>query len=192
MRLKDEAKEKLILEASIALIGKSGLDGLKMASIAQKSGIAIGTLYIYFRDKEELIKSIYKYIVQTSAKNFVYNFEEGMPTKAKIKGICRAYLENYIKNPGYSAFLEQFYRSVYYHSNSTFADVRNNAYKPVYMIIQEGQTLGVIKDIDPNIITVATAGTLREVCRLFNISETGLEEDKWEAVFSIVWDGMRA
>jgi TetR/AcrR family transcriptional regulator, repressor of fatR-cypB operon len=135
---------------------------------------------------------MYIHIVKATAKNFVFNYDVSMPVKAKIKSICRAYFENFIKNPGFSAFIEQFYRSNYFRSNPKFMEIRSEAYKPVFLIIQEGQAQGIIKDIDTNLITVATAGMMREVGKLFKMQDGELDEQRWEEVFSMVWDAMKS
>ncbi len=60
MRIKDLNKIDFIFKASLNLIFKDGIAGLTMAKIAQKAGIATGTLYIYFKNKEELVNELYK------------------------------------------------------------------------------------------------------------------------------------
>lgn len=55
-----------ILQACRRLIAEQGLDALSMRAAAQNSGIALGTLYNYFSDKDELliaaIESIWMHI----------------------------------------------------------------------------------------------------------------------------------
>ena len=60
MRLKDEQKIDLFLASTLKLVGQVGLVGLTMPLIAKQSGVAIGTLYIYFKNKDDLIHALYK------------------------------------------------------------------------------------------------------------------------------------
>src|SRR5438445_7730743 len=55
MRLKDEQKIDLVFTSTLTLVGQVGLVGLTMPLIAKQSGVAIGTLYIYFKNKDDLI-----------------------------------------------------------------------------------------------------------------------------------------
>ncbi|HNX27427.1 MAG TPA: TetR/AcrR family transcriptional regulator [Phycisphaerae bacterium] len=48
----------LILEACIEVLNVYGQNGLTMSRIARQAGIAKGTLYNYFSNKEELLKSV--------------------------------------------------------------------------------------------------------------------------------------
>jgi AcrR family transcriptional regulator len=49
---------RLVLEAATAVFTKDGWAGASMAAIAEKAGVAVGTLYQYFRGKEEIISAI--------------------------------------------------------------------------------------------------------------------------------------
>lgn len=44
-----------IVEAVIALIGEVGSDAVQMRDVAQRSGVALGTVYRYFNSKERLL-----------------------------------------------------------------------------------------------------------------------------------------
>ena len=61
MRSKDYGKVELVYEAGLELISREGIAGLTMKGLAARSGVATGTLYIYFRSKEELFHRMYLY-----------------------------------------------------------------------------------------------------------------------------------
>lgn len=54
-QVKEEAAKDAIYEASVKVLLEYGIDGLKMQEIANKAGIAIGTLYNYFDNRESLL-----------------------------------------------------------------------------------------------------------------------------------------
>ena len=57
MKPKDEDKQQAIADATFALVAQVGLSGLTMAAIAREAGIATGTLYVYYKSKEELLNA---------------------------------------------------------------------------------------------------------------------------------------
>lgn len=59
-----EAKRQAILAAAIAVFAEKGYHSTKMADIAQKAEMGKGTLYEYFRTKEELPKTIFGLMIQ--------------------------------------------------------------------------------------------------------------------------------
>ncbi|GAB3332426.1 TetR/AcrR family transcriptional regulator [Larkinella ripae] len=59
MRLRDEAKELAIREQAMEMIVREGFDGLSMQKLAKAAGVSPATIYIYFKDREDLIRQIY-------------------------------------------------------------------------------------------------------------------------------------
>lgn len=58
MRTRNTDKQQLVKQKAIALIVKLGFEGFSMNKLAIESGISVATLYIYYRDKDDLIKKI--------------------------------------------------------------------------------------------------------------------------------------
>ena len=51
----EEMMKKSIFEATVAVVKKHGVEGLRMDRVAQAAEVATGTLYNYFKDKETLM-----------------------------------------------------------------------------------------------------------------------------------------
>ncbi len=51
-------KRRAILEATIRVLREQGLRGLKIEDVARAAEIGKGTVYLYFRDKQELLKAL--------------------------------------------------------------------------------------------------------------------------------------
>src|ERR1051325_2997026 len=54
----DSAKRRQIIEGARAVFLSQGFDAASMNDIARKAGVSKGTLYVYFRNKEELFEAI--------------------------------------------------------------------------------------------------------------------------------------
>ena len=54
-REKFEAREASIIAAASAVFASRGVDGAKMVDIARQAGLAEGTLYLYYRNKHDLL-----------------------------------------------------------------------------------------------------------------------------------------
>ncbi|MDP6931179.1 MAG: helix-turn-helix domain-containing protein, partial [Planctomycetota bacterium] len=52
-RTKD--KEERILQAAVRLFGRKGYHASSIADIADEAGVAAGTIYLYFKRKEDLL-----------------------------------------------------------------------------------------------------------------------------------------
>ncbi len=59
MRKKDESKKDLIVNSAIAEFAREGFYDAGIARIAENAGIANGTVYVYFRNKEDILNEIF-------------------------------------------------------------------------------------------------------------------------------------
>jgi TetR/AcrR family transcriptional repressor of multidrug resistance operon len=58
MRTRDEQKEALVKEKAIELLVKHGFEGFSMQKLAKEANVSPATLYIYYTDKDDLIKKL--------------------------------------------------------------------------------------------------------------------------------------
>lgn len=62
-QLRSQLRESVsiaILEAAEDLIAAKGIQGAPLAQIAKKAGVAVGTLYNYFADRDSLIRALFE------------------------------------------------------------------------------------------------------------------------------------
>jgi TetR/AcrR family transcriptional regulator, fatty acid metabolism regulator protein len=57
-REKFEAREASIIAAASTVFASRGVDGAKMVDIARQAGLAEGTLYLYYRNKHDLLTAV--------------------------------------------------------------------------------------------------------------------------------------
>lgn len=126
MRARDENKELAIRTEAMRLVVAEGFDGLSMQKLAKAAGVSPATIYIYFKDREDLIMQLCleaseKIIAATmDGFNPDMSFEEGLRIQWKNRAaFC-------IENPMMSQFLEQFKHTPYYEK---FGDRVKNAFQ---------------------------------------------------------------
>lgn len=187
MRVKDLNKVDYIFKASLELIAKEGIAGLTMAKIAKKSKLAIGTLYIYFKNKEVLIHSLYSNLRDNSLNRFMEGVEESTPFKIAIKRIWLNYLNHRMRNYKESVFMEQYYRSPYV-SESILAAAQSLK-KPVLDTIQKGKDEGFVrKDVDNELLFLAMLGFIRELADEHISGRYILDEAKIQKAFMLSYE----
>src|ERR1043165_8141927 len=57
-RRRKDARPSEILEAALACFTERGLAAARLDDVAQRAGVTKGTLYLYFRNKEELFEAV--------------------------------------------------------------------------------------------------------------------------------------
>ncbi|WP_430612700.1 TetR/AcrR family transcriptional regulator [Flavobacterium sp. JP2137] len=55
MRVRDLDKQKTVKENAIAMIGRGGLENFSINKLAKLSRVSVATIYIYYKDKDDLI-----------------------------------------------------------------------------------------------------------------------------------------
>ena len=86
-------RRKMIINCAKELILSSGVEGVSMGDIAQKTELSKATLYLYFPSKDDLFNEI----CEESANEFIESvkprFEEGLTGLEALKRYWSAYLE---------------------------------------------------------------------------------------------------
>ncbi|MDD5773066.1 MAG: TetR/AcrR family transcriptional regulator [bacterium] len=103
-----EQRKTQIIKAGEKLFLKKGLGNTTMDEIAKSCELSKGTLYLYFRSKEELYLTI-----MLKAMNILYEMMKEKSEKApvppeKFRAIGEAYLEYYKKYPHYFNIITRF------------------------------------------------------------------------------------
>jgi TetR/AcrR family transcriptional regulator, multidrug resistance operon repressor len=84
LRTRNSSKEKLVRQKAIELLVEEGFQGFSMNKLARACSISVATLYIYYRDKEDMIikigTAIGKEFMATTLKGFSpkMHFAEGL------------------------------------------------------------------------------------------------------------------
>lgn len=191
MRTKDEAKEQLILETALRLISRTGLAGLKMSDLAKEAGVATGTLYVYFDDKPALIQALYAYLLRKSLSDLNRGIANNDPLRIKLEKIARNYFNDNVDHPEYVAFFEQYFRSPYGVETDALRTEEQNIIQPILDLVVEGQRETIIKDTDPELLVTLVCGMLQELARQVHFTGQPLTEPTWNAVFGVIWDGIK-
>ena len=65
-----EERKDQILNAAEEVFNQKGLDNARMDDIAEETGLSKGTLYLYFKSKDDLIAAILDRIFQREFREF--------------------------------------------------------------------------------------------------------------------------
>lgn len=79
MRLRDETKEILIRQKAVKLIVSQGIDGFNMKDLANACNISVSTIYVYFKNKEDLIFQLILQLRKEQLSQSIRGLREDMP-----------------------------------------------------------------------------------------------------------------
>lgn len=113
MRTRDIEKENLVKKIAVETIAQGGFESFSMNKLAKACGISVATLYIYYKDKDDLLSQLAVEHGKMLAKTMLHSFN----AEASFEDGLRQQWENryreLINNPTLSKFNEQLRASVY-------------------------------------------------------------------------------
>ena len=155
-------KRKAILAAALTLFTERGFHGTPTSLIAQDAGVATGTLFHYFKTKEELIESLYLDIKKEAGTVLRDAGKSKGDWREKLDNICMAYAEWGLENARKIHFMQQFCYSPFI-SKATHQESVSNF---LFLIdqIALGIKKGAIRDYPPEIIlSIVSSGLMTSI-----------------------------
>jgi TetR/AcrR family fatty acid metabolism transcriptional regulator len=187
-------RRESIIQAAIEVFSKKDFKTASISEIAQKAGVADGTIYQYFKNKEDLFFSIPIEKTNEFRSQLELHLEGISGAFNKIRKFVWYYLYFFKMNPGYGRILMLEMRvSKSFVKTETYGFLKQSV-SQVMNIIIEGQNEGVIRrDTDVYILRHLILGTLEHI-----VSRWLLKQEKYDIlehhqeVSRILIGGLRA
>jgi len=106
-RPKSEDKRNAILDAATRLFAERGLTAAPTSEISKQAGIAEGTLFTYFKTKNDLINALYREIKLELADAMMSDFPRKKNVRARVRHVWDRYVNWGIANPNQRKVLAQ-------------------------------------------------------------------------------------
>lgn len=113
MRTRDIEKEKLVKKNAVETIANGGFESFSMNKLAKACGISVATLYIYYKDKDDLLSQLAVEHGRMLAKSMLHNFDAEASFEAGLRQQWENRYRELINNPILSKFNDQLRASVY-------------------------------------------------------------------------------
>src|SRR5919202_4268877 len=86
-------KREAILRAATSVFAHNGYFNSKVADIAREAGVADGTVYLYFKSKEDILHSIFDRSVEEALDAARKQVKLASDPKEKLRNIALTHLE---------------------------------------------------------------------------------------------------
>jgi TetR/AcrR family fatty acid metabolism transcriptional regulator len=156
-------KRDRIMNAAIASFAQHGYHQATIADVAREAGVAAGTIYLYFENKDDLLVSIFEEKVQGFIQAFHRRLNQAENAEVKLRNLVHLHLFEMQKHPDLAAVFQlELRQSRHFMSAYPKTDLK------VYFdligdIIEEGQQQGLFrKDLYLSAVKKAFFGALDE------------------------------
>ena len=184
--------QSIILDAAQHLILQNGYAGLSMRDLSRDSGLAKGTIYYYFQDKEE----IYLNVVERDLLNMQTRIQAAAQTPGDCTTRLRAVISAYFD-------LAQANRSIFIARLREISGMesalrnllqrhRTALMQPIADIIEEGIANGIFRPLQPQMVITSLIGMMNSfVTHRFLIEQGDITPEVVEHTLDLVLHGIQ-
>jgi TetR/AcrR family fatty acid metabolism transcriptional regulator len=187
-------KREAILRAATRVFAENGYFNSKVADVARVAGVADGTVYLYFKSKEEILHSIFERNTSEAIAEGREELSKIEDPREKLRRIARHHLERLgadrdlavvfqVELRGSTKFMEEF-------SAAGLAEYL----KLLREVFEEGQEAGVFRrELNAKIVAKVLFGALDEMATNWILSQRRYKlAPMADAVLDIFFDGVSA
>lgn len=183
--------QNIILDAAQRLILQHGYAGLSMRDLSRDSGMAKGTIYYYFQDKE----AIYLSVVERDLLNMQARIQAAAHTPGdctqRLRAVISAYFE--MAQANRSIFIARL-REISGMENALRTLLqrhRNALMQPIANIITEGHASGVFRPAHPEMVIISLIGMMNSfVTHRFLIEQGDITPEVVDHTLELVLHGI--
>ncbi len=176
-RIRD--KRALILDAAIKVFARAGYHGARVSDIAREAGIAYGLVYHYFKNKDEILATIF----EEQWSGFIHALEEigrgGGSLRERMVAVASLMLNAYRIRPDWVKVLVfEIQRSSRFAQPGQIRAV-TRLFDAVRHILEEAQRLGELRpDVDPGVASTLFIGALELMITSLVLGTSDVPEDE--------------
>jgi TetR/AcrR family transcriptional repressor of multidrug resistance operon len=113
MRTRNTNKVQLVKQKAIELIVKNGLEGFSMNKLAKACNVSVATLYIYYKDRDDLIIKVAIEEGRLMGDAMIKDFDPELPFEQGLRKQWENRYNYMIANPIMGLFFDQLRSSSY-------------------------------------------------------------------------------
>ncbi|MEA3495744.1 MAG: TetR/AcrR family transcriptional regulator [Bacteroidota bacterium] len=184
---KSQSKRKSILDSAVIIFAKDGINKGTIASIAKQADIGKGTIYEYFKSKEEIFEEMLNYFFKDLFSGWKQLNKLEISTKKKLEKIFDLtfdYLSS-INEKNYhqliilmEIMLFAIRKDLEQSSKIDLSEILRNLYKIIVPIIDAGKKEGLLKNINKEYFTFLLFSSLDGIALHYFIQRKHFDIEK--------------
>jgi TetR/AcrR family fatty acid metabolism transcriptional regulator len=163
-RIEKNNKYHQILEAAVKVFARQGFHQSTVAQIAKEAGVADGTIYLYFKNKDDILVQFFSFRAKQVFESFREEVDRAETSSDKLRNLVRRHLAEFQRDRDGAVVYQ-----VETHQNSRLAEAQIKEMSKMYRdliseIIEQGQQEGTIrKDLYVGLVKRFIIGAVDEV-----------------------------
>jgi len=189
MRIKEGDKKEAIFNATLKLITTRGFHATPMSLIAEEAGVAAGTIYLYFENKEDLLNQLYLSLKQEYSKALMAGYSPELPVRIAFELVWRNSLNYQLQYLLEFSFMEQFKNSPLIEKVTLQEGWK--FFQSASELIDRAREEKIIKDIPADLLVALFFAPITELVKQHLYSQIELSEAYITTAFQGCWDAIK-
>jgi AcrR family transcriptional regulator len=185
-RPKSEDKPNAILAAAIKVFAERGL-GAPTSAITSAAGVAEGTLFTYFKTKDELVNAVYRAIKLELADAMMSGFPRRASVRVRLRHVWNQYLDWGVANPLQQVVLKQI--QVWRGLTEESKAAGSQPFTQIQTMTDDAVAQRILQDL-PRPFIWAAISALAETTMEFMRQEPEKAEQYRNSGFEMLWAGI--
>lgn len=182
-------KREDILTATLELITEEGLQSVTFAKIFKRANVGSGTVYNYFKNKEELVNELFKETTMHMSGFVIENFDREATLYERFRFFVKKIADFAINYPKEIWFLENYSHSPYI--NDELKSMSDHLMEEFFSVILEGQKLGIIREINLMMCCQIVSGLILAVIKGYLNNKYPLGEPEIQQTIECCWKAIK-
>lgn len=184
-------KREQIFKAAIVLFNQNGFDKTPTSQIAKEAGVAIGTLFHYFKTKEELINSLYLRCKESLISRMLCGVKDELTYRSKFRRIYQNLLEWGTENTDEFLFFQHFSNSVYIYDMTK--EEGKSKFGELMALLREGMEKEIIRKTSEDYLFSLTSAFIMANVNYFIEHKDKIKDEGFiEETFSFMWNSIKS
>ena len=168
---KNNDKYNRILEAAVKVFAKHGFFQATISQIAKEAGVADGTIYLYFKNKEDIFHQFFSYKTKEVFNGFREEVDNAKSADEKLKNLIKRQLNEFQRDRNMAIVYQAGTRHNYRLAEDKIKTMTKMYLDMVGEIIEQGQIEGKIrKDLYLSLVKRFIMGSVDEVINTWVLS----------------------
>ena len=160
-----EQKKEIIRKAAIEIISQLGFHGATTDKIAQQAKVAVGTIYNYFKNKEDILDYIFEVEYKKRLDFYKKIYDQDIHTVDKLYEILKMHFSEVSKQPSLIKII--LYERKLYNNNNKEDKTGIHKFRGLTGffkdIVKQGIDNGQLKECNSDIIATALFGAVEAI-----------------------------
>jgi TetR/AcrR family fatty acid metabolism transcriptional regulator len=162
--MRDPDKPHAIIDAAIRVFARNGYHHSRVADIAREAGIASGTIYLYFKTKDEILVTLFRERMAEWVAHARREISVEPDAVAKLRRLVALHFDGLEKNPDLAEVMQvelrqghKFFRGASAHEISAYFEL-------IASILEEGVAAGLVRrDVPVKLATKMLFGAMDQL-----------------------------